>query len=163
MLPWKKRPEEVANLLNPAFCSILLMDAVSGFQAEKKEGFPYPISFLVLPLVLHKQTREAFPKAISTKMHVWVQKNPEFRIGFSERAKQLVPFTTEAIAFGIKTGTLILTQKSELKVIKSVSTKTLWSDEEEPSVCRMKARFLGRWLSKAGKMTTVFAMWGVMP
>lgn len=163
MLPWEKRPEEVASLLNPAFCSILLMDAMAGFQVEKNDGLPYPISFLVLPLVLHKQTREAFPTKRSTKMHVWVQKNPEFRIGFAGRVRQLVPFTKEAIAFGINAGTFSLTDQAALKVLKSDTAKTIWPDEEEPTVCRVKARFLGRWLSKAGNMTTVFAMWGVMP
>ena len=163
MLPWEKRPEEVANLLNPAFCSILLMDAMAGFQIERNDGLPYPISFLVLPLVLHKLTREAFPTTIRTKMHVWVQKNPEFRIDFAERIRQLVPFTKEAIAFGINAGTFILTDQALLKAIKSDIAKTIWPDQAEPTVCRVKAKFLGQWLSKAGDMTTVFAMWGIMP
>ncbi|WP_414577239.1 three component ABC system middle component [Anabaena sp. CCY 9402-a] len=59
MQSWEQRPLEYANLLNPAFCSIILHNAIKGYQNEKKQGMPYPLLFLLLPLVLHNSTRNA--------------------------------------------------------------------------------------------------------
>lgn len=163
MLHWENRPEEIANLFNPAFCSILLFDAIKGFQSEKKTGLPYPLIFLVLPLILHKSTREGIPKNIRAKMHVWVQKYPEFRINFSERTKNLVPYAKEALSFGIQQGTIEITENATLSARKNMSLKSPWNEEDEPAICRKKAKFLGRWLAKAGDVTTIFAMWGICP
>ncbi|BDA67679.1 hypothetical protein CAL7716_018450 [Calothrix sp. PCC 7716] len=104
MRSWQERPVEYANLFNPAFCSILLQNAIKGYQKEKKQGIPYPLLFLVLPLVLHISTRNALPKTTVTKLHIWLQKQPEVRVGFAERASYLVPYTKEALAFRMQTG-----------------------------------------------------------
>lgn len=163
MLPWENRPIEVANLLNPAFCSILLRDSVETFQIENGQGMSYPLSFFILPLVLHKPTREALPRTTRTKLHTWLQEKPEVRIGFVERARQLVPYSKEAIIFGLQTGIIKVNENGNLTPSSKRLKKLSWVDEVEPSICRKKAQFLGRWLARAGNVPTILTIWGIRP
>ncbi|GAA6615748.1 three component ABC system middle component [Scytonema sp. NUACC26] len=166
MQSWQERPVEYANLLNPAFCSILLQNAVKGYQKEKKQGMPYPLLFFVLPLVLHSSTRNALPRTTITKLHIWLQKQPEVRVGFGDRASYLVPYTKEALAFGMQTGIVKICDdgkftwvKGKLKAISAVS----WFSDTEPAICCKKAEFVGRWLAQAGEVSTIYIMWGICP
>ncbi|BAZ13391.1 hypothetical protein NIES4071_52300 [Calothrix sp. NIES-4071] len=163
---WHERPVEYANLFNPAFCSILLQNAIKGYEKEKKQGMPYPLIFLVLPLVLHSSTREVLPRTTRTKLHIWLQKQPEVRVRFAERASNLVPYTKEALAFGMQNGIINFCEdgkftwvKGTLKAISAVS----WSSDTEPAICCKKAEFVGRWLAQAGEVSTIYIMWGICP
>lgn len=58
MIPWSKRTPEIANLLNPSFCAILLYSATFEYQKKaKNNSMPFPLLYLVLPIILHKSTR----------------------------------------------------------------------------------------------------------
>jgi hypothetical protein len=163
---WKERPVEYANLLNPAFCSILLHNAVKGYQNEKNIGMPYSLLFLVLPIVLHRSTREVLPKKIVTKLHIWMQERPEVRVEFSDRTKNLVPYTKEALTFGMQTKIISIDRQGNLSWVKgqlrNISTVS-WSKDTETAICYKKAEFVGRWLAQAGEVSTIYTMWGICP
>jgi len=88
MKRWTERPAEVVNLLNPAFCGRLLYDTIRTYNDTANRGFPFPLIYLVLPLLLHKATRQSINSR--TQFIVWKQSNEHHLIGFAERAKQLV-------------------------------------------------------------------------
>ena len=166
MQSWKERPIEYANLLNPAFCSILLHNATKGYQKEKDRGMPYPLLFLVLPIVLHRSTREVLPKKIVTKLHIWLQEKSEVRVGFGDRTKNLVPYTKEALIFGMQNKIISVDRhgdftwvKGQLKKISTIS----WSKDTETAICYKKAEFVGRWFAQAGEVSTIYTMWGICP
>ena len=58
---WGQRPQDVANLLNPAFDGLLLYRAVAGYEQENEGGMPFELAFMVLPFVLHQPTRKRLP------------------------------------------------------------------------------------------------------
>ena len=62
MKPWVQRPFEVRNLFNPAFCGVVLARAIEGHEAECGLGLQYSLTHLVLPLSLHRSTREVLAK-----------------------------------------------------------------------------------------------------
>lgn len=166
MQSWEQRPFEYANLLNPAFCSILLRNAIKGYESQKKQGMPYSLLFLVLPIVLHGSTRNTLPETTRTKLHIWLQRQPEARVGFGDRTSNLVPYTKEALIFGMQTGIVNISDdgkftcvKRKLKPISAVS----WSSDTEPAICCKKAEFIGRWLAQAGEVSTIYTMWGIRP
>jgi hypothetical protein len=163
MLPWKKRPPEVRNLFNPAFCTLLLRDAMVAYEKEKQEGMPYLLSFLILPLVLHKSTREALPKSIATKQQVWLQNNPEVRVDFARQARDLAPYVRESIMFGMHANIIGIDEQGNLITLKKKLSRGNWPKEAEPAVCRKKAQFLGRWMARTGDISTIFVMWGIRP
>lgn len=162
MLRWGQRPIEVANLLNPAFCAVIIQTAVYGYQKENSEGMPYPLVHLVLPIVLHQETRNLLPKTISTKMHVWINNNDSVKVQFSNRAQRLVPITKESVLFGLQHNVFQISDKGNL-ILSDVPTKLPWSKDMETAVIANKSQFVGRWFAIAGDVTTIFHMWGVRP
>lgn len=163
MRPWNDRPPEIAHLFNPAFCALLVREGVLGFMEVSPSGMPYPLVFLLLPIVLHKATRESLPVTVSTKMHPWIQQHQEARIGFSERCAAIAAYTREAILFAATGTFLAFTQEGTLHAPRLRLRRPTWPPDSESATCRQRARFVGRWLATAGDNATIFAMWGVRP
>lgn len=163
MTDWEGRPFEVANLLNPAFCAVLLTSSVIEYEKAASRGMPYPLAFLVLPVVLHGFTRKEIPRSVATRMHSWLQEKPEMRVGFAERMRAMTPYTREAVIFCIQARVLRLNDQGEI-IKGDVRIKPgNWESGAEPNVCRQKAGFVGRWLATAGDLSTIFIMWGIQP
>ena len=149
-------------LINPAFCSALIRETILGYSHECKQNMPYVLTFLVLPLILHKRTRDLFPRAISTKFHSWVHSHQGIMIGFHERTSTLVPFSKEAIYWCLSSGLLESCEGGVLSAPKTKSSIQL-PDNSESIHCVNKAHFLGRWFTRAGEPSTIYAILGIRP
>ena len=165
MTPWHERSIEERNLLNPGFCATLLWHAAQGYASERKTPMAIEVSFLVLPFVLHLETRESLPRAITTSLPTWLSEHPLVRTRLGERAAMLRPFTREALVFGGSHGLLSISQDGvrahdEMKKRVNAALKTTSDEVRE---CARRAEFLGRWLEKAGGPETVMALLGVQP
>lgn len=165
MTPWTKRAPEERALLNPSFFSLLFWHAATGHMVEGSTGLPFATSFLVLPLVLHRATRESLPKMVTTSLPVWLDENPLVRARLAERSRMLVPYTREALIFGGTHGFLtistdVITAEGSWKRKVNAEQKKL---SDEVRSCAKKAEFLGRWFARAGSPTTVMALMGVRP
>lgn len=167
MINWGSRPVEIANLLNPAFCGFLIREFLKGYEEKKGEGMPYELVFLLLPIVLHKHTRNLLPRSISTFMHVWLQSNPEIRIGFSKRTKDLIPFTKEAILFMIKRDLITTDENGRLYSSNKPYNKSLLRLDEDIRIYlreyQSKAKLIGKWFAVTGTSSTIYTMWGISP
>lgn len=163
MRPWPQRPVEIAHLFNPAFCGLLLREGVVGFGEHDQSGMPYPLSFVLLPIVLHKCTRDALPGTVSTRMHPWIQDNQEVRIGFAARCTAIAAHTREAALFAISAGLVVLSGDARISATRMRLKKFPWPTDSESMACLRKAHFLGRWMASAGDVATIFAMWGIRP
>lgn len=157
---WHQRTKEIAYLFNPAFCGEIIRLSIKAYQKVNSEGMPISLAFLVLPIILHKNTRINLPTA-KKYLHAWIQENPEVLIGFSDRASELVQISREAILFLLQKD-LIVIQNSCLKV-KNYRRKNVEGLEGEASECFNKALTLGTLLSKAGTHSSIYAMFGVKP
>jgi hypothetical protein len=163
MRVWQERPIEIAHLFNPAFCGLLMAAGVSGFTERDENGMPYPLSFVLLPIVLHRSTREALPNTLSTKMHPWIQQNQDVRVGFAERCHAISGHIREAVLFAGLSGLISFSADARMKPTKARLKTPAWPAESESAVCFRRARFVGSWLANAGEVGTVFAMWGIRP
>ncbi|MBE7383737.1 MAG: hypothetical protein F6J95_020260 [Leptolyngbya sp. SIO1E4] len=161
MLPWERRPIEIANLFNPAFCSLLLQYGVRGYERESGSGMPYALLFFILPITLHPYTRSVLPTTTRTKLHVWLQENPEVRIDFINRMRNLTPYTKEAIIFGCQTRIITFQEDGKVVWIR----RSLNSNTEIPELDSLirRAEFLGQWMAKIQEPASFFTMWGVRP
>ena len=159
---WSERSDEVAYLLNPAFCGRLLYNTIRTYNLKTKRAFPFPLIYLVLPLLLHKNTRNA----INSQTHflVWIQRNEHLLIHFAKRSTQLVPITNEAIEMLLQNNYLTLTESAGLLVLpaKQIISKTRFSDDEV-KMCIRKSEHIARWFAKAGKTETIYVSLGVRP
>ena len=161
MLSWESRPVEIANLLNPAFCAEILRRCIHTYEKHSNTSFPYPLIFLILPIVLHKRTREVINPKAKDHLDAWLHKHQEVRIGFAERARHLIPITNEAITFLLNSDSVEITNDAKL-FIKNYSPKKI-KEDNEVSDCFKKSEIVGKWFSKAGNATTIYTMWGIRP
>lgn len=165
MEPWANRPKEEANLLNPAFCCAILTSAVVGYSTQEPQGMPFPLAFIIMPIILHKQTREAIPPNARTSLPTWMQQHTSLQIQFPERVVALIPFVKEAILFGTTHEWLIF--REDAKIGTAFSRRDIRLDAAkivgEARECIMRAHFVGKWFASAGTAQMVMAFWGVKP
>lgn len=160
MKAWVDQPREEAFLFNPPFCGLLLATAVAEYGP-----MPLPLSFLVLPTVLHKRTRDTLPVNIRTTFATWIQDHAESRVLFAERTSVLKPHTRRGLVFAMHRSWILsglegqLTTSTEVNLYRR-GTRVLSDEAQE---CLRQARFVGRWFARAGAPSTVMALWGVRP
>lgn len=156
------RAHEVAYLLNPAFCGRILYSTIKTYNQTAKRSFPFPLIYLVLPLVLHRETRTKISSR--TQLLLWVQKYPQLLIDFPQRARELVPITNEAIEFLFQTRKIMLTPNGDLEISPTSKnlSKTKHTDSEI-SDCLNKSEHIAKWFALAGKTETIYIELGVRP
>lgn len=160
MKNWKERPVEVANLLNPAFCGEVISIAVREYNNISLQGFPFALVYMILPIVLHKKTRDRINLRGRVPMHVWLQDNQDLKVNFSDRAREMAPICRESLLFLMQLDVIEFDNKGELF---SRNIGRVRKRSGEVLECVKKSEYLGRWLSNAGSESTIFAMWGVRP
>jgi hypothetical protein len=159
---WIDRPSIVANLFNPAFCGEVIRLSITSFEKESNKDFPFPLAFLILPFLLHEKTRKSFPKTTSYKFYEWLEEQVEVRIGMQSRIKNMVSFTRETISFLIYYEVLKISDSGELISLPTKKKRIKINDDELAEIYS-KSEFFGKWLSKTGAPTTIFATIGVEP
>lgn len=168
MNAWQERTHEERNLLNPAFCSALLWHAAKGASENSnslRTSLSFNEAFLILPLVLHQNTRESLPIRVSSSFPVWISASPLIVASLPERAKSLVPYTREAIAFG-GSGGILRIEGQEIKILPEQASNiraTMRRTSFEVQQCMKKAEFLGKWFAHTGSPETIFTLLGVRP
>lgn len=160
-----ERSREETHLLNPAFCCLGLTAAASGYQSVASHGIPIGLAYMVLPLTLHKATRESLPRDTRTSLPMWIQNNASARILFYERLVSLKPFTREAILFGCQRGWIVARDDASIMAGRTESSlrRSYQSLKPEPKECTIKSFFVGKWMAAAGSPATVMALWGIRP
>lgn len=158
---WKKRPEVTANLINPAFCSLLIRECVKAYKDEKGENFPFSLSVLILPIILNSKIREKLPKSKANTIHGWINKNEEIKINFPTQVKSYLPFTRETIMFGIAHNSISIDEEGNIEFKKRRGN--LNTEDEEVKICLAKASLLGKLFSKSGTPLTIYSIFGIKP
>lgn len=161
MLPnWEKRPTTVAALLNPAFCGELVRRCSQEYtKSEKSSGaLPFQLSFVLIPFILHKATRETLPKSIKKSFISWIEENQSIKMEIPDLVKRTVPFTKEAIMFLITYEIIKINSKGELSVLQKASKQKFTGEVGE---CYEKAEFLGKWLASSGSPQSIFITLGI--
>ena len=83
---------------------------------------PLPLAFMILPIVLHKSTREKLPRSQRKQLTEWIQENVSCKISFSERVISLRNYTQESIAFGLSHEWLSIDSEGKLFSNKTDNT-----------------------------------------
>jgi hypothetical protein len=115
MNPWGQRPIEIRNLFNPAFCGLVLFHALKAYDDEDPTGMPFSLSLLILPLCLHKDSREILACGNRGYFMKIVSSHPQLLVNFGRRAADMLPFTFEALGLLMQLGVLQTTASGKLK------------------------------------------------
>jgi ABC-three component (ABC-3C) system Middle Component 3 len=161
MKGWAERSPESAALLNPALLAVVCAAAASQYERESGEAMPWPLAFLVAPLVLHRGTRDVLPRSIRSHLSTWITSNPVIRAGFPQRAQSLTGLVREGLRFGMAYGALSVTAEGGIRGILSPSARPI-EDGDAADIVR-SAGFVGKWFTKADQPATLFALLGVAP
>jgi hypothetical protein len=164
MLPeWNLRPITVAHLLNPAFCGEILRRCAYHFQKteDKNNSLPFQLTFVILPLILHKEIREALPLKSNKNFITWIEENQSIKMMLPGLIKSTVPFTKEAIQFLMMYEIIKINELGAIEVIVNSPQKTI--SESEVTECYKKAELVGKWLAKSGSSQSIFINLGIKP
>lgn len=163
LLKWEDRSVVTANLLNPAFCGEVIRRAGLSYNAAGEQSlFPFSLAFLVLPIVLHKRTREALPKSTATYFHSWVELNEHLFIDFAERTRELLPYSREALLF-LSHHKAIYIEGNGIAVTHYKKTTSRDEHGQEVNEIFKRAEFLGRWFKQTGNEQTIYMFLKIQP
>ena len=162
--PWSERPAEEARLLNPAFLALLIWACARGYAAKRGAGIPFPLLFVMIPAVLHRETRESLPRAVSAQLPAWLDTHPHLLVRLAERATALVPLVREGVLFGAHGGLLeVFAEGISAGPRPRTMAAYLKDATDEVRDCVKKAELAGKWFARWGEYSTVMALWGVAP
>jgi hypothetical protein len=161
MTSWADRSPVVAAMLNPALLATVTAAAAEEYTRASDDAMPWALAFLVAPLALHRDTRQALPKRTTSHWARWVSDNPVLMAGFPARARSLTGPTREGIRFGLAQGALVVVDGGSLRGgLARAARPARVGDIAE--VIRASG-FVGKWLTKLDQPATAFALLGVTP
>jgi ABC-3C biological conflict system middle component len=155
---------EERRLLNPAFGAVLVARAAYGFMKEATSGLPFVYAYLLLPLLLHPETRGRLPISVVTKLVSWTERNGDLVAPVPHRVRELATVTRDSVFLASTAGIIALGTAAEIQAI--LTEKELLKFERasasvEIGECMRKAYFIGRWLATSGTVPTVMTALGV--
>jgi len=150
-----------AAMLNPALVAAITAAAIEGYEGASARPLPGSLPFLVAPLVLHRDTREALPRRITTHWARWVSEHPLLQAGLPPRALSLVEPVRDGLRFGLARGTFHITSDGGLTG-GLASNARVDAGGDIAAIIRTSA-LVGRWLTRLDRPATAFALLGVAP
>lgn len=162
MRRWDQRPFEIRNLFNPAFCGLVLFRAIQGYEEEDPRGMPFSLSLLVLPLCLHKDSREVIAANSRSYLLKVTQKYPQVLVGFAQRATAMLPYAFEGFDLLMERGCITVADGGRLQTVPN-RVRISASGTDETKSCQRVARFVGKEFARIADRVTVYTTLGVRP
>lgn len=157
MSDWPLRPRVESNLLNPALIGMLIAHGATGYASERGEALPWPMAFLIPPLVLHRPTRDQLPKNVRTHFAAWVGRQSTLMIGYPKRAEVMVEPTREGLRMALRS------QRMQIQDGRLVATALTTAPAGELRQLLASATVVGRLFARLDQPSTAFALMGVAP
>ena len=144
---------------NPAFCSLIIFNFCRGFTSETKEGVPFPIVFLVLPVVLSNDLSKSFEGTnVKTGFFKWINSNPEILLGLTTRINESTEFFKPAIKYGLHKKILHINDSGYLvPIIENIKT----SKKTQLDYLFKYAERLGNWMGQINSTKTIYNYLGI--
>lgn len=162
MKRWDQRPFEIRNLFNPAFCGLVLFRALKGYEERDVRGMPFSLSLLILPLCLHKQSREVLASSPRTYLLKTTEKNQQLLVGFTDRATSMLPYAFEGFGLLMEMGCIVIADDGRIQTVPDKVRKTVKGTDETVS-CQRVARIVGKEFARIADRVTVYTTFGIRP
>lgn len=164
MKRWDKRPFEIRNLFNPAFCGLVLFRALNGYEEEDARGMPFSLSLLVLPLCLHKDSREVIASSPRSYLLKTAEKNQQIMVGFADRVTQMLPYAFEGFGLLMERSCIAVTDNGRIQTVPRKVRKTIDGTRSAETVaCQKVSRIVGREFARIADSATVYTTFGIRP
>ncbi len=162
MKRWDQRPFEIRNLFNPAFCGLILFRALDSYQEEDVRGMPFSLSLLVLPLCLHKDSREVIASSPRSYLLKTAENNPQVMVGFANRVTQMRPYSFEGFGLLMERGCIAIADDGRVQTVPNKVRKAVTGTDETVS-CQKVARIVGREFARIADRVTIYTTFGIRP
>ena len=162
MKRWDQRPFEIRSLFNPAFCGLILFRALHGYDEEDSHGMPFSLSLLVLPLCLHKDSREVIADNPRSHLLRTTEKNQQVIVGFPNRATQMLPYAFEGFGLMMERGCITITDDGRIQTVPKKVRKSV-EGTDETVACQKVARIVGREFARIADRVTIYTTFGIRP
>lgn len=162
MKRWDLRSIEVRNLFNPAFCGVVIVRAVAGYEEIEKRGMPFSLVLLMLPLTLHSSSRETFERSSRTYLLKVVSQHPELLVGLAPRVSASLAFTFEALGLLHSYNAVAVTGDGRIVGVEKTVRRRL-SGSQETLACQRVARYLGKQMAMIDDRATIYKSLGIRP
>jgi len=159
---WDRRPFELRNLFNPAFCGLILFRSLHGYEEEDARGMPFSLSLLVLPMCLQKDSREVIASNPRSYLLKTMEKNQQIMVGFADRATQMLPYVFEGFGLLMERGCITIADDGRIQTVPDKVRKTISGTDESVS-CQKVARIVGREFARIADRVTVYTTFGIRP
>jgi hypothetical protein len=159
---WDQRPFEIRNLFNPAFCGLILFRALHGYEEEDARGMPFSLSLLVLPLCLHKDSREVLARSPRSYLLKTTEMNQQVMVGLADRVTQMLPYTFEGFGLLMERGCIAVSSDGRIQTVPGKVRKTVSGTDETVS-CQRVSRIVGREFARIADRATVYTAFGIRP
>lgn len=163
-LSWAERPSEEARHFNPAFCAELTCRTVCEYFKSRQAGLSFATAFLILPLTLHKPTRDVLPGRANVVFAGWIAELNPLLAELPGRVSRLRPITREALLFGIRRELLAIQDGGLVPGAKPIRLNAkLALTTDDVNEARSAAGLLGRWFGNQGTQSAILQGMGVSP
>lgn len=162
MKRWDKRPFEIRNLFNPAFCGLVLFRAAEGYEERDIRGMPFSLSLLILPLCLHKGTREVIADSPRSYLLRTTEKNQQIVVGFADRVTQMLPYTFEGFGLLMEKGCITVSDDGRIQTVANKVRKTV-KGTGETVACQRVACIVGKEFARIADRVTIYTTLGIRP
>ena len=135
---------------------------MQGYEEEDSRGMPFSLSLLVLPLCLHKDSREVFAANSRSYLLKITEKNPQVQVGFADRATAMLPYALEGFGLLMQRGCISVADDGRLHTVPDKVRKSVTGTDETKS-CQRVARFVGKEFARIADRVTVYTSLGVRP
>ena len=163
-LGWADRPSEEAKNLNPAFCGELIARTVGEFHKARRAPLNFATAFTILPLVLHKPTRDSLPGRANAVFAGWVAEHNPIVTELPDRAGRLWPISREALLFAIHHQLLMIEDGGLVpggRPLRPTAKSAPTTDDVDEA--RSAAALLGRWFANQRSQPSVLQGLGITP
>jgi len=158
---YEDKSQSYFNLFNPAFCGHLMRICISEYENNSKKKMPFSLSFLILPLLLHKELRDSIDH--NTNLHTWTFENYHKLTDFDKNVKDRIDITKSTLIYLLQTDSLAIDKDATLRILNYRQPTTFSSDDLELREFYKKSRYLGRWFTHTDDLPTIFSLLGVRP
>ena len=162
MKRWDQRPFEIRNLFNPAFCGLVLFRALQGYAEEDARGMPFSLSLLVLPICLHKDSREVIASSPRSYLLKTAEKHQQVVVGFADRVTQMLPYGFEGFGLLMERGCISVAVDGRIHPVPKTVRKAI-DGTDETITCQKVARIIGREFARISDRATVYTTFGIRP
>lgn len=139
---------------NPAFCSIVVYNFCLGYSKLNKDGVPFPLVILLLPIILSNDLLPSFDGTnVNTGFFRWIENNPEVLLELSKRINESNEIFLPSINYGLSKRIFQISNEGLLIPIEKSIRST--SKYELKYIFRNAER-LGNWFGQVNSTKTIY-------